>query len=541
MTTQLNLDVGGYRHTLDANDILKFPASRLAVMLRSCAPEEIIKIERDGRVFQYVASYLVCEHIPRNSYGTFRLDTTTLAYLNEEAVYYGLDQLSADCKQSCRTLNNSDFGTYISMHKHIQEVKDHHGQGEKSFQVEFICARTTRLLQALSEIWAPFCKTGTLYNKFTSYNPTYLHKQSTIYDLKIDELLSGSQVDPEQMCSYSILATDLASTATENATYLAKHDLDAFASRKTLTITCDRLLIHQVGYSQDQIPVLTTLKHPEHIGTLVLILNSTYTGGELEVTHGGRTEVVTGPYSWVAMYGDCLHKINPVTSGTRVSLIYDIYATPRPMLHSGVRVRKSKYYTSVWNGSALDVDAHKARGVLKDAASQIRASISKELRKTNTLYVSLHRLYPEYLNAQLMAQPDVLTHGDRTLYDILTHDNRYDVSFKLVTVYSTSTEWITYEDESKHICTPSAQLFPDSFNESNPALTTPYTADSFLLYMRQNKKIRLSTHAKLIVAASPAEECTVCFRESAEWTGTESLPGILIYILRALQVRKKSG
>jgi hypothetical protein len=41
-----------------------------------------------------------------------------------------------------------------------------------------------------------------------------------------------------------------------------------------------------------------------HMGTVVVILNSKYTGGELEITHGGRTEVVTGPYNWVAMYGD---------------------------------------------------------------------------------------------------------------------------------------------------------------------------------------------------------------------------------------------
>jgi hypothetical protein len=63
-----------------------------------------------------------------------------------------------------------------------------------------------------------------------------------------------------------------------------------------------------------------------HMGTVVVILNAEYTGGELEMTHGRRSEVVTGPNNWVAMYGDCLHKIHPVTSGTRVSLIYDVYA-----------------------------------------------------------------------------------------------------------------------------------------------------------------------------------------------------------------------
>ena len=534
MTSYLNLDVGGFRYTLDANDVLKFPTSRLATMLGSCAPEEIIKIERDGRVFQYIASYLNCGHIPRNNDGMFRLDATTLASLREEALYYGLDQLSADCNQSCRTLNNSDLSTYLCVHKHVQEVKNHCGQGENSFQVDFISARTTRLLQALTKIWAPYCMTGNIFKKFTKYHPVQLLKGSTVHDLKIDELLARAEPDSETLYFYSIPAKELSYTVLEIANALVRDDLEAFAPQQELIIMCDRLLIHQAGYSHSQTPVITTSKHAEHIGTLVVILNSTYTSGELEVTHGGRTEVVTGPYSWVAMYGDCLHKINPVTSGTRVSLIYDIYATPRPK-----RVKKVEHYTSVWNSRSLNF--YKARGASKDTAFPVCASISKELRKTDTLYVALQRLYPEYLNAQLMAQPDVLTRGDRTLFDILTHDNRYDVSLKLVTVYLTSNEWISNEGQSKHICTTSAQLFPDSTIEPNNTRLTPYTPDYFLSFMRRNQQIQFPSQAKLIVATSPVKECRMYHRKSVEWTGTESLPGISIYILRALQIRKKSG
>ncbi len=39
------------------------------------------------------------------------------------------------------------------------------------------------------------------------------------------------------------------------------------------------------------------VRNEGHIGTLVLILNSEYTGGELEVSHGDRTDVVTDTYS----------------------------------------------------------------------------------------------------------------------------------------------------------------------------------------------------------------------------------------------------
>jgi hypothetical protein len=80
---------------------------------------------------------------------------------------------------------------------------------------------------------------------------------------------------------------------------------------------------------------------------LVLLLNSEYTGGELEISHNGQTEVVTGAYRWVAMYGDCLHKINPVTSGTRVSLIFDI-VLDRPM--STVYWPSSSFYRTNLEG-----------------------------------------------------------------------------------------------------------------------------------------------------------------------------------------------
>ena len=99
----------------------------------------------------------------------------------------------------------------------------------------------------------------------------------------------------------------------------------ALAPHLRLTVRPYKLVIYKESGHFDA--HRDTVRGDGHIGTLVIILNSEYTGGELEVTHGGRTEVVTGPYNWVAMYGDCLHKINPVTSGTRVSLIYDIYGT----------------------------------------------------------------------------------------------------------------------------------------------------------------------------------------------------------------------
>lgn len=114
------------------------------------------------------------------------------------------------------------------------------------------------------------------------------------------------------------------------------------------------------------------MRDEDHIGTLVVTLNSEYTGGELEVTHHGHTESVTGPYSWVALYGDCLHQIKPVTSGTRVSLIFDIYTTPDAVLRPSAQV---------------DCPAEKAALV---------AELSKELEKYEAVAICLEHLYPKH-------------------------------------------------------------------------------------------------------------------------------------------------
>ena len=135
-------------------------------------------------------------------------------------------------------------------------------------------------------------------------------------------------------------------SATQNGTFdaslLNKRELDRiekalysdaklaeFASGLKLSLRARELVIQQESSAQNTARVVPVPDNAEHIGSLALILDSNYTGGELEVTHNGCTEVVTGPYNWVAMYGECLHKINLVTSGTRASLLFDIYGKKR--------------------------------------------------------------------------------------------------------------------------------------------------------------------------------------------------------------------
>eukprot|EP01132_Coremiostelium_polycephalum_P008079 gene8079-9940_t len=71
-----------------------------------------------------------------------------------------------------------------------------------------------------------------------------------------------------------------------------------------------------------------------HVGTLILPLGvNTYTGGDLvvqpicasekqQVFHLGNDK---NEYSWVAFYNDCIHKVLPVKSGTRIVAQYDLF------------------------------------------------------------------------------------------------------------------------------------------------------------------------------------------------------------------------
>ena len=541
MASYFNLEVDGYRFTLFAEDILKHLTSRLATMVANCAPNEIIKIDRDGRVFQYVASYLVCGNIPRNENGAIRLDPLTLASLREEARYFGLDKLFAYCDQNCKAQLNSDFHSYVDMHKYIQKVKKDSEQGDGLLKAIYATSSsTTPLLTALGQIWNSFCIAGKIYGKYQGFKIVYLCKRSTIHDLKVDELIADAKPELGQRLVYAIPAKGLNKTVLSYV--ITAHDLVKLTPYQKIAIVCEKLLIHQKGYFHYVRPAMPSTKGEGHIGTLVVILNSEYTGGELEVTHGGRTEVVTGPYSWVAMYGDCLHKINPVTSGTRVSLIYDIYAAPpnRETRSGG----DMEYISTIFDSYSANI--HKALGASENTRARIHHLLKTELQVSDTIYIALQQLYAQCLDDQLMQQPDVLTLGDRALYDALTQNNQYDVSCRSITVYHMSREWINSSYHWMYSVTTTAQLFPSSSHESATVAHTDSAANALSASDEQGPELKKqkceSLHPpteRLIVATTPAEECVMYKQERAEWTGTKSLPKITVYLLRTLQVRTK--
>lgn len=92
-------------------------------------------------------------------------------------------------------------------------------------------------------------------------------------------------------------------------------------------------------------PHQDTQKHPRMIGTLVLVWPCAHTGGVLRVWHGAQERVLASAQAegdtalrWFAFYADCRHEVQPVETGWRVALTFDLVlpatvpAQPAPTL-----------------------------------------------------------------------------------------------------------------------------------------------------------------------------------------------------------------
>lgn len=90
-----------------------------------------------------------------------------------------------------------------------------------------------------------------------------------------------------------------------------------------------------------------TPRSTEQIGSLVVCLPCVHKGGQLEVRHEGRTmtfdwsmpETARPEIQWAAFYSDCEHEVMEVTSGHRITLTYNLYAssiTGSPQVGNGL-------------------------------------------------------------------------------------------------------------------------------------------------------------------------------------------------------------
>jgi len=81
---------------------------------------------------------------------------------------------------------------------------------------------------------------------------------------------------------------------------------------------------------------------PKHVGSAILQLPTTYTGGRLVVEHQGEQRDVKAGATFAAWYTDCKHWVEKVESGHRIVLQYDLVVPPHTLtLEDAVEKKKA--------------------------------------------------------------------------------------------------------------------------------------------------------------------------------------------------------
>jgi len=107
-----------------------------------------------------------------------------------------------------------------------------------------------------------------------------------------------------------------------------------FGIKQKVTATLYKLLVYEKG--SFFVPHRDTEKAHRMFATLVICLPSKHEGGQLIVSHAGRSHLVdfsgkTSNYElqYAAFYADCEHEVRPVTGGYRVCLVYNLTTSGR--------------------------------------------------------------------------------------------------------------------------------------------------------------------------------------------------------------------
>ncbi|TFK46617.1 hypothetical protein OE88DRAFT_876433 [Heliocybe sulcata] len=163
-----------------------------------------------------------------------------------------------------------------------------------------------------------------------------------------------------------------------------------------------KLLLYQSG--SHFLPHKDTEKAPGMIATIVVVLSSRFTGGEVHVSHGTMSKVLdcSGTSAFqttvLAWYTDVTHEVKPITSGYRIALAYNLMHTTaarRPALPS--------------SEAKLDQLMHILRSWKH----------SQKVGASNTPAKLLYLLKHEYGKADLSA--DALKGSDAHLLSMLNH------------------------------------------------------------------------------------------------------------------------
>jgi len=323
----------------------------------------------------------------------------------------------------------------------------------------------TDLVNVVGSLYAPFCVTNELHSYYRKHESNRsLFKSSTLGQLNIAELLAEAEqsafgkgtetlIDTSVRNSFEIPAEKLNQ---DTLNFLKSHfDLKGLAPRMEVEVRPYKLVIYQEGgfFREHR----DSVRGESHIGTLVYILSSKFTGGELVVRQNDKERSIHKPYQWMAMYGDCAHRIEPVTSGTRVSLIFDLYQ---------VRcISDADYFQQHEEGGGMMTFAEDGHQHAPDAATteSILTALDDELAAAGTVVICLTHLYP-----LCQADPTCLKGGDSSLYTLLHGADKYDLTVVPIAVsYEKDSEYPKHSSITANLIDLQFDLPSSSKNQTN--------------------------------------------------------------------------
>lgn len=282
----------------------------------------------------------------------------------------------------------------------------------------------------------------------------------------------------------------LSCTAFENA-------IQKMLTNQKVSILCHKLNIYEEG-GMFKPHVDTPRAGCKMLGTLVICLPCEHSGGDLVVSHGGHTHTFdSGAFSWnylqwFAFFGDCIHEVKPVKSGTRLTITFDILA--EKVVDLGSKYQLPEHWTI--GESPMD------RNVMKKYHQQRILSALKALRPYHKkVGIILQHRYPLDTDSDLM-----LKGADDLLYRNITE---YYSRCKICTVLHV--ESIGYYDNG-------------NLSEARRSFIYRFMRSDYMAFLNNTEIPPSDLHSIPFIPVN--SECILSrkYQQSADFSANEALP-----------------
>ena len=490
---------------ISKSNILKYPDSILAKLVLDSNNKEIILNESDPDIFKYIEIFFN-DGILFDKKNPPNIELSILKKISHEAEIYDLNELSIACHN----------GMGMLLNKKLNKINP-------KVSCDLIFDPQEGIIKSISQLYLPYCISGTIKH-CRELLETSFYKDSTFDKPNVDSLLQIAKSSPFGMGKETLIDPNVRKSMEIKAEELNAKALMCFEEAvpmeklrvgrgSQLTIKPYKLVIYQPG--DHFLEHRDTVRAPNHIGTLTIILNTKFEGGEFCIKHGDKVEKYSEPLTYVAMFGDCLHWIEPISSGVRCSMIYDILTTNEShiscddKLHSGIVVRHFCAYTFPILTSP---EAHyDPPDVLP---SQLVSHIQRLLSIYNSVVIALHHMYP-----LIQIERNQLKGSDYLLFEKLNSSSlNDDLNYKvyLLPIVASST---SLDGEMKKIEIKAIPNITEDRPLSDTARDKIFTTNNNVLVLAEEFKYILS-------------------RKESEYNGNEGFLENLKYLMTAIVVTK---